>query len=130
MGSIDVQLDGMDRLSRLVARVGSEAPRLVEQALVAEAGDTMLATKRVTPVAFGNLRDSGMVQQPRTNDGVVSVELTFGGASAPYAVYVHERTDLYHAPPTKAKFLEETVLERVPNFQKNMARNMLKIVRG
>ena len=31
------------------------------------------------------------------------------GYRAPYALIVHERLDLYHKPPTKAKFLEEPV---------------------
>lgn len=29
------------------------------------------------------------------------------GFAAPYCVFVHERTDVYHAPPTQAKFLEQ-----------------------
>lgn len=31
----------------------------------------------------------------------------FVGFAAPYCIYVHERTDIPHAPPTQAKFLEQ-----------------------
>jgi hypothetical protein len=33
------------------------------------------------------------------------------GYEAPYAVFVHERLDLYHVPPTQAKYLEQPARE-------------------
>jgi hypothetical protein len=33
------------------------------------------------------------------------------GYEAPYTIFVHERLDLYHEPPTQAKFLEQPARE-------------------
>jgi hypothetical protein len=33
------------------------------------------------------------------------------GYTAPYAIFVHENLELYHAPPTQAKYLEQPARE-------------------
>ncbi len=47
---------------------------------------------RGVPVDKGTLRSSGRVEGPKHNE----VELSFGSASAPYALEQHERVDLRH----------------------------------
>lgn len=60
----------------------------------------------LTPIDESNLRGSAYVNNPViTSQGPV-VEI---GYTADYAVYVHERTELHHAPPTQAKFLEDAI---------------------
>lgn len=84
----------------------------------------MTAAKRITPVATpelsgysgGALRASGHVKLPEVEPGGITVELGFGGAAAPYAVYVHEippppqkspkGRSARHNPPTQWKYLE------------------------
>jgi hypothetical protein len=66
-------------------------------------------TLKVTPIAEGTLRKSGRVRWDDKQGGkglnsVGKIEFT-----DPKAVWVHECTTDYHDPPTKAKFLEDTV---------------------
>jgi hypothetical protein len=48
----------------------------------------------------------------RRFDAHASVE--FGGDEAPYALWVHENPDAYHAPPTRYKFLEQAYEDTKP----------------
>ncbi len=47
-----------------------------------------------------------------------------------YAVYVHERTDLEHAAPTGAKFLERAVRENWRNVTQIMGRHLEETLSG
>lgn len=38
------------------------------------------------------------------------------GYTAEYAIFVHERLDLHHEPPTQAKFLEQPLREHANEF--------------
>ena len=61
----------------------------------------------LTPIETGNLRGSWYSKVKQQGDNI-GVEVGYGeGAS--YAVFVHERTELHHASPTQAKFLEEAL---------------------
>lgn len=50
--------------------------------------------------------------------GRKSYAVTYGGDGVDYAQIVHERTDLHHEPPTRAKWLESAAREE----SKEMAR--------
>jgi hypothetical protein len=126
---MDVVLDGTDGLMRVITRA-ADAGKLLEQAMVAEAGTTMEAAKRITPYFAGALRASGKVEKPKRDANVVSIDITFGGAAAPYALWVHERVDLHHQPPTQAKFLESAALERAPQYTRHLAERMAQILRA
>lgn len=68
-------------------------------------------TQRQVPVAKvggGTLRRSWEVDTPVQDAN--GVFITFG-YDTDYAVFVHEILDNFHEPPTKAKFLEDPVLE-------------------
>ena len=83
---------------------------------VALAGDAALyqaalkifaESQREVPVEFGTLRASGLVSEPEHRGLETVVQISYGGAASEYAYFVHERLDLTHAPPTKAKYLED-----------------------
>lgn len=62
----------------------------------------------VTPIEFGILRNSAFTDVEKTSDGVDGVI----GFTADYAPHVHENTKAnFNAPGTKAKFLEEPIIE-------------------
>ncbi len=67
----------------------------------------------------GYLKDSGQVNQARTNQHGTFVKLFF---TAWYAVYVHERTELRH-PVGTSKFLEKGIIDAEQGgwFEKNVA---------
>ncbi len=61
----------------------------------------------LTPHDTGNLRGSWFSNVIQQGDNI-GVEVGFG-EGATYAVFVHERTELHHDPPTQSKFLEEAL---------------------
>ena len=73
----------------------------------------------------GTLRRSARVFAPVNLGGAISVTMGYGFGeevnpagrlASEYAVPVHERTDLMHAPPTKSGFLLDPVLEHAGSF--------------
>lgn len=97
-----------------LAAVG--APIALAAALYIEAQRIMYESVRITPIATGSLRASGHVDPPDISPRGAAVELGYGGAAAPYALFVHEIMDAYHRPPTQAKFLERPMLEAAPQL--------------
>ena len=65
--------------------------------------------KRRTPVEFGALRDSGLFTHEWKGKTLV-LTWTFGGASATYAIYVHEDLEAFHEVG-QAKFVESVTNE-------------------
>ena len=58
------------------------------------------------PHQTGTLRRSWTVDPPIVSGNSISITFGYG---VYYAIYVHEILENYHAPPTKAKFLEDPV---------------------
>jgi hypothetical protein len=121
---IGVQLDGMDDLIKMTERLdGGE--RVLAQAMYAEATVILNESKKIVPVDTGNLRASGRVERPETGNGRASVEITYGGAAAPYALIVHEvppnsggrwGTGMTHAAGKSWKYLEMPVMAHKDKF--------------
>lgn len=73
------------------------------------------------PVDKGNLKASGRVVISESNAGRISGYIIYGDASARYAPIVHERTDLQHKSPTRAKFLQFAMEEEFDNLLATLA---------
>ena len=119
-----IELKGMKKLIEITERVdGGE--QILAQAMFAEATTILNESKKIVPVATGNLRASGRVERPVTGKGRASVEITYGGAAAPYALIVHEvppnsggrwGTGLTHAAGKSYKYLEIPVMAHKDKF--------------
>jgi hypothetical protein len=119
-----IELKGMKKLIEVTERVdGGE--QILAQAMYAEATTILNESKKIVPVATGNLRASGRVERPVTGKGRASVEITYGGAAAPYALIVHEvppntggrwGTCLTHAAGKSYKYLEMPVMAHKDKF--------------
>jgi hypothetical protein len=119
-----IELKGMKKLIEVTERVdGGE--QILAQAMYAEAATILNESKKIVPVATGNLRASGRVERPVTGKGRASVEITYGGAAAPYALIVHEvppntggrwGTGLTHAAGKSYKYLEMPVMAHKDKF--------------
>ncbi len=120
---ITARLRGSRALRRELKRRGKEAPKALGRALFQEGEQIMSASKRIVPVNTGALRASGHVQLPVIQGRRVSVTLGYGGAAAPYAVFVHERP-ARHNPPTQWKYLEIPLFEAVPGMAGRLAKRM------
>jgi hypothetical protein len=119
-----IELKGMKKLIEITERVdGGE--QILAQAMFAEATTILNESKKIVPVATGNLRASGRVERPVTGKGRASVEITYGGAAAPYALIVHEvppntggrwGSGLTHAAGKSYKYLEIPVMAHKDKF--------------
>lgn len=94
------------KINTYVAKVGRRAfPRAIR--MIGEEIMTDVKDSRPghgVPVRDGVLRSSGRVIEVATASGKPSVELSFGDASAPYALMQHERLDFHH-PVGEARYL-------------------------
>lgn len=103
-GNVTFKLDD-DGLSKKLEKIANIATKQGKAARHIEGELIMTDAKRRTPVSpgGGTLRSSGLV----TSDDK-ETRLTFGGAAASYAIYVHEILTNYH-PVGEAKFLENAM---------------------
>lgn len=123
-----VELLGMDKLQALV-RKHTDNVKYLEGALFDEATVVLNQSKKQVPYEFGALMNSGAVERPVVTGDQISVEITYGGAAAHYAMYVHEIPKNYNHG-RKHKYLEDPANAHVAQFERNIARRFLQYVRG
>jgi hypothetical protein len=114
---------GLEKLNANLSKVFKDKLDAAIMALEAEAEIEMTEAKRRTPVDTGALRASGHVKPARRNGRDITVELDFGGPSAPYAVFVHEDMEAFHRVG-QAKFLESVLVESAPHMAARVAQRM------
>ena len=88
-------------------------------------GEVLPVAKERTPVDYGILRDSGVVEQPQIKGNVISVKIGFGGGAAHYAIYVHEDLDAKHEVG-QAKFLSSSMDEASGKFVDFVSANLAR----
>lgn len=73
----------------------------------------LISTENYCPVGKGNLKASAKNELVADTPTERTRRISFGGDTAPYAFWVHERLDLNHTNPPAAcaKFLERAVIE-------------------
>lgn len=117
---MSAELKGLDKMQRRLERMAQRVPTEVGRALLEEAHIERTESMKRTPVEFGALRASHEVEPPVVSGRDVSVKITVGGPSAPYAIYVHEDLDAHHNVG-QAKFLESTIMESRPYMARRIA---------
>ncbi len=125
---VSVQWIGTRALIARLSAASAIAHGALSAAIYQEGQEMLTEALPITPVDTGNLRASGRVSLPRVSLGGVEVDVGFGGAAAPYALFVHERLDAYHKPPTQAKFLETVALRRAATMGERL-RGRLALLR-
>ncbi len=115
MARFSMRLVGLDKAMALAKRADGLGT-VIERAIFSEATTVLNESKRIVPVKTGNLRASGRVERPmRLGVSRYAIEVTYGGAAAPYAIFVHEippnsggrwGTGLTHKQGKTYKFLE------------------------
>jgi hypothetical protein len=136
---------GFTNLGATIQKLQELAPKIDEafaQELYLSAEEVMAEAKEKTPVDTGNLRASGHVQQPVIENGVISVELGFGGPAGAgnqggdtnpedvgYAEIVHEDLAANHVVG-QAKFLEEPLLAMQSEIQARLNQAVEDVIAG
>lgn len=105
------------RLVQLTPQIAKAAGRGLYKAANAIINDSL----QIVPVETGTLKASARVLEPEYHPGHVEVRAGYGYGddtnpitgqpAGGYALAVHERTDLHHAPPTQDHFLSKPALE-------------------
>lgn len=98
-------------------------PRIVGAALYQEALIETKESARRTPVDTGALRASHETAPPVYAGSNITVTITVGGPTAPYALIVHEDLNAHH-PVGQAKFLESTLNESAPFIAERLGRRI------
>jgi hypothetical protein len=111
-------------LERAVARLQKAAVA----SLKAEAAAILDQAKSRTPVETGALRASGHVDKPKIDGRKISVQVAFGGPSAPYGHIVHEDLAAHH-DNGQAKFLETALAEAEPAMAQRLGARLKKRIR-
>lgn len=122
-----VTVKGLDPLMRALVAAGPDAQLYAEKALSEEAQEAFILSQARVPVRFGILKGSGVVHPPETRGTVSRVGITYGGAAAGYAVYVHE-LPYRHDAPTAWKYLENPVTLYAQGMGARMATRVADMV--
>lgn len=123
-----VQLRGLDKLIQQIDR-GIKPQAALARAVYAEATTVLNESKKIVPVDDGYLKNSGKVEAPQISPKETSVEVTYGGAAAPYALYVHEDPDARHAPGKTYKYLEIPAMAHSDKFARGVKERLISYIR-
>jgi hypothetical protein len=93
------------------------------RALVEEAQVEQKESMKRTPVDTGALRASHETSDFTLGKDTIEVSIKVGGASAPYAVAVHEDLSAFHKHG-QAKFLESVIRESAPHMASRVSRRL------
>lgn len=127
---VKVTLEGADRLARRLSQLQYPVQeRAFDRAMFNTANTVLNESKKIVPVDFGTLRDSGRVEAPKRTKTSIEVEITYGGAAAPYALYVHEDPNARHAAGKTYKYLEIPVMAYQDKFVDSMLRRFATYLR-
>jgi hypothetical protein len=112
-----LEVEGMHDLLDMLVRGGRDAVALSGRYLYSHAAKVFERSQYEVPVDTGALRSSGYITQPYVIGNQVAISIVYGQAAAPYALWVHERLESYHEPPTKSKFLEDPLTNSLEDFR-------------
>ena len=122
--SILVSVTGTQALAAHIARLNGEATSALAKGLTRACEEIITdAKEHYVPVDTGALKNSGHVKPPRVEGDRVIVECGFGGAAAPYAIYVHEDLSAHH-PVGEAKYLEKPALKKMQTLSADLAEEL------
>lgn len=113
--------------AKIIREIAARYPKEMGDAMFQRVSYIMRLSQEQVPVGeTGNLKASGHVEDPVISDGSITVEF---GYSMDYAFWVHEVLDVWHLPPTKAKYLEDPVSENLDNLAEDVLTTVNKMLR-
>lgn len=134
MADSTFSLKGDKELARKLKRLEQESADHVGRALRVEGERIMTRSKRdFVPVDLGTLRSSGTVSGPTRKGKDLTIDLSYGGAAAAYALAVHEHpsgssprswegaTVTFSPSGRGPKYLERPLMEAIPGLPQRLA---------
>lgn len=107
-GQFAVDKGQLENVFRALEKTKNNDGRNIRIALTRCAEIVLARSQGYVPVDTGRLKASGKVVSNTSQGLHTRVAVVY---EAPYAIYVHERTDIPHKPPTCAKYLERAARE-------------------
>ena len=114
--AISVQIAGVTNLQRSLGQMRTEILPVAKEVIYAEAQNILSDSREIVPFLRGVLSSSGRVHEPVMYSDSVLVEVSYGGAAAPYAEVQHENMEFAHAPGREALYLYTPVEEARKDF--------------
>lgn len=116
----------VENYRKVVAQIERLSPEIIEDALA----PAFRLSQRYVPVKSGRLKASGYLESGEVN-GIPVVEIGYAkGGNPPYAVPVHEKQEVRHAPPTRAKFLQEALQQTNNIVQRRLFEGYRDLIGG
>lgn len=129
MAQWNVKLEGMEKLQNMLKVGGQQATIATARALYTEANKVFFDSQAQVPIDTGALRASGIVTKPYVVGTTATVQISYGGAAAPYAVIVHEDLEANHTVG-KAKYLEDPLSQAIPTIANSVAKSVEALLKG
>lgn len=126
---LEASVTGSGKIISMLRAHKEKAVQALKRELYQEAEGIMTMSKELVPVDTGNLRDSGTVKLPVQEGSSIVQELGYGGTAAPYAIFVHENTVVFHKVGM-AKFLEIPFRQSQKGMAERIAAGMRKSLGG
>lgn len=119
---LTVQLRGQRQVAAFLNGLARRNPRAAQSAVRTVGEVDLTEMKKRTPVALGNLRDTGRIEE---TDGI-GIRWAFGGTTVrnvfvDYAVEVHENLEMFHRVG-QAKYMESVLSESFPHYEARIGR--------
>lgn len=114
----------LSNYAQLIRNVRNVLPDVLEEALRSTFNKSLM----YCPVDTGLLVKSGRLISGRGSNGRAFARISYGNEGAiHYASIVHERTDLHHDAPTRAKYLQSAMEEDLGEFKSRLIRALGKM---
>lgn len=118
-----IKLTGIPKLNVELQQYMLQLNRKLPGALMRAGAELQRDAQEITPVEFGVLKNSARTLfAPTPEPNTRSVEVSF---STNYAIYVHERLDVFH-PIGQAKFLETPARQNRSRYINTIKRFMMR----
>lgn len=120
-----IRITGVDKVIAANGKATAQIKKTIAEALDKCADVLLAASQKLVPVDTEALKKSGRKQTEGVGMGAHST-VTYGGPEAPYAFVVHERLDVWHEPPTQARYLADAV-PKVRGTMTSIIRRQVKV---
>lgn len=105
--AVIAKLEGLDKVVAGIKRLDRAAAKGFEIGLVRAGLYVQRESQKIVPVDTGALRNSAYTRKKGSGK---KTEVSVGYTQS-YAIYVHERTELRHRAPTRAKYLSSVLVD-------------------
>ena len=91
------------------------------------AGEVLDQAVQDAPILNSDLKESGQMDPPIKTANGITIYITFGNESVPYAKKQHEETTFNHPRGGKAKYLEDAVKMHTHELKKSIEKQLGKL---